>query len=113
MPSNMAMKRPDTRIVRHKANQQPPVPFNARRIPPQRVFQIKSILDIDGRVPVALSQDEELVAVEVERVVSVVEVLNQNGYAGCTSYLVDELCFGVEEGGVGAVGEVWDGLWGE
>jgi len=51
----------------------------------------------------ALRQYPELVAVKMERVVTVVEILDQDVDCGCAGRLIGELCVGVKKGGVDAI----------
>lgn len=103
MPHVVAVKGPHPGVIQHDADNRPAVPFHRDSIPPERIVKQVKLRGKGGKglfgrgIPAAaLVEDEELVAVEVERVRAVVKVVDGKVDGADALGLEDELPLVVE-----------------
>lgn len=78
MPNNMAMQRPQPRIIRHEPYQTPPIRIHSHRIPPDRILDMQpGIIRLPIKRPAPRLHDPELVPVQMEGVRALVQAVDQ------------------------------------
>ena len=112
MPRDMAMERPHARIIRIVLQHQ--IPRRILVFRPLHNLHIAArgggvIRDFPVPFPLAFGQDEEIVAVEVHRVVCADAVTDDEADGGVAAEVVDGPLWGVGVGGVSRGGEEEDG----